>query len=246
MDWALVIQKNREALIGIVAALFAQAGLVPPRGRVSHGFGPLLLDRPVRRAILRLLRPAEAALRRLVFIIAAQGVKAPAPRQTGAMPDFAQFAKASQSPVPRFTLVDPRKRFDTGPRRLIARTCPRISVPGLVDARFDSLPDAAPDTRIDAAALVRRINALHHALAHLPAQARRLARYQLQSQQNGARIKLPPLRPGHPPGHRARRRHAVDDVLYECQRMAVDLMGGSSDVSRCWRAAMARGPTGPF
>jgi hypothetical protein len=60
MDWAAQIDRNRLALISIVATLFAMVGL----GRVVTG---------LRLEILRTLRPAESAVRRLI-VMAARGV----------------------------------------------------------------------------------------------------------------------------------------------------------------------------
>ena len=59
MDWAKAIAINQAALIRIVAALIAMAGLGGEGGRPR-------LERPIYRAVLRVLRPAEAAVRRLI------------------------------------------------------------------------------------------------------------------------------------------------------------------------------------
>jgi len=59
MDWALAIERNRQPLLRIVAALFAMIGLTET-GAVER------LSRPVYRAVLGVLRPAEAAVRRLI------------------------------------------------------------------------------------------------------------------------------------------------------------------------------------
>ena len=66
MDWALAIERNSEALKGIVAALFAMLGLVG-EATVSR------IPQPLHRAVLRVLRPAESAMRRLI-VIAARGL----------------------------------------------------------------------------------------------------------------------------------------------------------------------------
>ena len=65
-DWALAIKRNSEALKGIIAALFAMLGL---EGEAVVGRIP----QPLHRAVLRVLRPAESAMRRLI-IIAARGL----------------------------------------------------------------------------------------------------------------------------------------------------------------------------
>ncbi len=66
MDWALAIDCNRAALQRIVAALFAMAGLAG----LAEGGNTATLPNPIYRAILRILRPAESATRRLVVILA--------------------------------------------------------------------------------------------------------------------------------------------------------------------------------
>ena len=69
------IERNRVALARIVASLVAMAGLaLDPEAR-----GPgRTLPRHLWRAVLRLLRPAEAAARRLI-IAAARGLVVPVP-----------------------------------------------------------------------------------------------------------------------------------------------------------------------
>jgi hypothetical protein len=64
MDWNAAIERNREALKRVLAMLVAMAELA--------GVRPTL-PRHLHRAVLRLLRPAEAAARRLV-IVAARGM----------------------------------------------------------------------------------------------------------------------------------------------------------------------------
>ena len=64
MDWDAAIEKHREALKRVLAGLLVMAGFV--------GGSPATLPRHLHRAVLNLLRPAEAAVRRLV-IVAARG-----------------------------------------------------------------------------------------------------------------------------------------------------------------------------
>ena len=79
MDWDRAIERNRDALSAILAGLFAMLGLT---GTATVGRIP----RQVHRAVLRVLRPAEAAARRLI-VIAARGMvaklKAPRPMPKG-------------------------------------------------------------------------------------------------------------------------------------------------------------------
>ena len=65
MDGQLAIEHNFEALKRILASLVAMAGLA--KGAVA---GTAILPRHLRLAILRLLRPAEAAARRLIIALA--------------------------------------------------------------------------------------------------------------------------------------------------------------------------------
>ncbi len=84
---------------------------------------------------------------------------------------------------------------------------------------------------VNAAALHRRLRALRLALADLAKQARRLARYNGRRDaalKAGRPARLSPLRPGLPPGWRARPRHAIDPVLRECHRLALDLANDTS------------------
>jgi hypothetical protein len=103
MDWSVAIEKNREALKRVLAMLVAMAGLgglssplagedgsawrgkAEPLAEPGEGYfsgSRATLPRHLHRAVLRLLRPAESAARRLV-IAAARGmvVELPPPRK---------------------------------------------------------------------------------------------------------------------------------------------------------------------
>ena len=108
MDWEGVIEKNREALKRIVAALVAMAGLsaavasprvgedgsarrgdAEPSAEPGEGSSPRTLPRRLHRAVVRLLLPAEAAARRLIVIAARNFVvELPKPRPRKARPDL--------------------------------------------------------------------------------------------------------------------------------------------------------------
>ena len=84
MDGSVAIEQNRAALKRIVASLVAMAGLGTgphAEGRPEGTHCPIL-PRHLWLAILRLLRPAEAAARRLI-IAAARGITVtlPPPRK---------------------------------------------------------------------------------------------------------------------------------------------------------------------
>jgi hypothetical protein len=68
--------------------------------------------------------------------------------------------------------------------------------------------------------LTRRLQALKLALDDLPRQARRLARWQVRRETAKTPKFRTPLRPGHPPGHRKKPVHDVDDILTECHGLA--------------------------
>src|SRR5262245_29546170 len=77
MDWTLAIEKNLEALKRILAMLVAMVEFSGTRTDT--------LPRHLHRFVLRLLRPAEAAARRLI-IIAARGLVVELPPQRVAKP----------------------------------------------------------------------------------------------------------------------------------------------------------------
>ena len=218
-DWARAIERNSEALNGIVAELFAMLGLAGEATR-------LRIPQPLHRAVLRVLRPAESAMRRLI-IIAARGlvVKLPAarPKPGGAI------GKGGPS-RPSFQLFDTRKYFpELRPRRRRPmRNPPRIHVYPYDTLRPARPPAAAPapppDGLVNAARLTRRLQALKLALEDLPRQARRLARWRVRREAMPSPKFRSPLRPGQPPGHRRKPVHEVDEVLAECHWLAWDAM----------------------
>ncbi len=206
MDWALAIDRNREALTRIVAALFAMAGLTPQGGTAAT------LPNPIYRAILRVLRPAESATRRLVIILArgltvnlpplrtktAKSAPASAfvrngvgtgiwiPPGAGIRPGtpIAAAATAANTTAPQsgpaFPLIDPLKPFGSAGWHGHAKNgVPRICVPGYSEP-FPLPPQRIPslDDTVSAGRLCRRMYALKRALDDLPGQAKRLARWQ--------------------------------------------------------------------
>jgi hypothetical protein len=76
-NWPAAIEKNRAALLRVVAALFFYAGL-------DEG-GADTVPRRVWRRIVRLLRPAEAAVRRLI-VIAARNIEIEPPKPRAEKP----------------------------------------------------------------------------------------------------------------------------------------------------------------
>ncbi len=215
MDWDRAIERNREALLRIVSALFGMIAAA----RMSGPAG-LMLPRRVWAAVLFVLRPAEAAVRRLV-VIAARGMTAKyAPPR--AMP-AGGFAQVDVPRAPVFRLIDPLKDLSS--------SLDGDGVPGFYivngDAGFFDQPDGHLDVPLDGARLHVRLRALRLALLDLSKQARRLARWQAR-RDAAIKARRPmrvwPLRPGLPPDWRARGKHEIDPVLRECHRLARDLL----------------------
>ena len=225
MDWARAIERNSEALKGIVEALFAMLGLVADAASVAR------IPQPLHRAVLRVLRPAESAVRRLVVIAARGLVVKLAPSRP--MPKGPIIGKGGNL-CPSFRLFDQRKNFAElhQHRQKIARNPPRIHFFGS-DPRVttmwqarppDAVPPPPPDGLVNAARLSRRLQALKLALDDLPHQARRLARWKLRRENAKSPKFTSPLRPGRPPGYRRKPVHEVDEVLIECHGLAYDAL----------------------
>ncbi len=184
MDWNAAIEKNREALKRVLAMLVAMAGL--------DGGRPATLPRHLHRAVLSLLRPAEAAARRLI-IVAARGIvialpptgpRKPRPTSTilrngiGTGIVMPRGFRPSGTPAARtlaLPLFDRLPRWNTR-KRPAASGFPRISIPGLTQP-FPVPRAPSPDDPIDAARLTLRLGALGRALDDLPREARRFARW---------------------------------------------------------------------
>jgi hypothetical protein len=222
VDWNRAIARNTAALEAIVAALLVLLGLAP-------GAVPARIARALHTKALRVLRPAESALRRLI-VIAARGLAVkPSPKRQkpqGPIPPAQAEGRAS------FRLFDPRKRFtqrasaSLGPKRE-----PRIHVFGLsspivlvLHAPSQQPPPPEPDGEINAIPLRRRLAAFAAALADIPKQAKRLARWKAKRRQLGAHRFTEPMRPGRPPGYRRFALHEVDHVLAECHGLSLDAL----------------------
>ena len=223
MDGTAAINNNLEALKRILAGLVAMAGSAftsrveksPGEGEEDSRWpdghrpprkGEVTLPRHLRLAILRLLRPAESAARRLI-IASARGmtVALPQPRKRETKPttvepllrrfgiavvmspaDIASAAAARRTAAlraarprkPCLPLFDPPRRFLRLPKTRIvpAHAAPRILLPGLVQP-YSLPPLPSPDDAIDATRLALRLAALAAALDDLPGQARRFARW---------------------------------------------------------------------
>lgn len=218
MDWSRAIERNSEALAGVVAGLAVLFELAGGATRISKS---------LRRSILRVLRPAEAAVLRLI-VIAARGIRVlPGAPRAAPMPAIAKGPRRRLA----FRLFDPRKRFSFGPSRG-PRLGPRIHVfasdPRVTAwwpvAQPAASPPSADDGLADGRRLVLRFEALERALADLPGQARRLARLMARREAAPGLLPRSPLRPGPAPGARKVKVLDVDFVLAECHGLARDAL----------------------
>ena len=224
MDWALAIERNRQPLLRIVAVLFGMIGL-------GNGGVVTRVSRPVYRAVLMVLRPAEAAVRRLI-VVAARGMvvtpQAPRPTVAGRM-----MSSCKRQGSVAFQLFDPRRVLpgDHRPYHAGVRGNPRIR---FIDVGFDpriplfrpasrAEPDQAEqsdDHTINALALCRRLAAIRAALEDLPRQAQRYARWRARPRETRRPQRHDALRIGPPPGIRQRKTREVDEILSECHWLA--------------------------
>jgi hypothetical protein len=181
--------------------------------------------------VLRVLRPAESAVRRLI-VVAAQGLVVK-PAKLRPAPQCLKIAGRTGSRI-SFRLFDPRKRFDwlsgrkplkrprLGPRiRFIdVRFDPRVPLFRQASAAVPVPPVPEPDDTVSARALCRRLMAIKQALDDLPRQARRYARWRAKPFEIRRPRLVSPLRPGKPPGYRKVPAHEVEEILSECRGLA--------------------------
>ena len=201
MDWVRAVDINRLALLRVVAEIYALLGVV----RVL--------------TIVRMLRPAEAALRRLI-VIAAQGLVVK-PRMARPMLKGLVIARKSAGRK-SFQLFDPRKNFNfiTPKNPLIVMVKTHAQNPfNPFDQMYWSTPKVARNTD----SISRRLAALQHALETIPAQATRLIRWQAKRHAMEKPKFVSPLRPGRPPGYRAKPELEIDYILKECHALAWDI-----------------------
>jgi hypothetical protein len=217
MDWPQAIARHRDALLPIVATMFAMLGSVTAEERIS---------RTLRNAILRILRPAEAAVRRLIFI-AARDIEVK-PSLSKPLAKDKKIPKSKDQTKKRrfnFQLSDNRGVIEPQPRRKFAKTGPRIS-------NFDEWkpgptapPKRAPepkDGKTSAARLIDRLLAIKDALENIPKQAKRLARWKARRRRQSEHriVHVIPLKAGRPPYLPDKPKHEVEEILRECHWLA--------------------------
>jgi hypothetical protein len=237
MNWTAAIDRNREALITIIAMLAAMAGFVP-------GAAAVRIERSLRLDVLRMLRPAEAAVRRLIFVAA---------RTLALKPSVARPFPAGGIPLPKagkvrarrplFGLTDRLVPMTNARNRDHAKQGPRIrgvapfdpTIAGYLADRATSMAHEISlvdqgSNHGNASPLLRRIEAITAALDDIPAQAKRLqrwmARQSLRAQTQP--VHTVPLKPGPPPGLRHEALHDIDRILLDCHVLAHEVRLNSS------------------
>ncbi|MEM0899400.1 MAG: hypothetical protein AAGI92_05560 [Pseudomonadota bacterium] len=217
-DWAFAVKRQRDAFRVVVAMLASMVGLVdgdlPPRDEIFP------LPRRVHTQLLQLLRPAESALRRLIFVYALGALERMRPgsgvvKEAAPLPDFSKFNAAREGgSASKFPLIDPRKDFSYLWRDEEAGV-----------ASPSNAPTHEIEKPISPVLVMRRVAALAHAYETMPKQAKRMAHW-LRAM-NGPRSddvtlppKLHPIRPGAAPGYTEKPANEADDLLCECEHIA--------------------------
>ena len=231
MDGFLAIEHNVEALRRVLAALLAMAGFggqftfFPQTGALPQNLAQAeesrlspaaTLPRHLYRAILRILRPAESAARRLIIALA-RGLLVQPSRPGGKK----SSRHAAQAPKTlSLSIVDPLPKNPFREER-VAGLLPRICVPGVTERRPVPLRlPCRPGDAIDAARLGLRLAALGRALADLPGHAKRFARWRGR-RRCGRFHRIWPLRMGRPPGTCRRSNDEVQDILAHSNALAL-------------------------
>ena len=177
MNWELAIEKNHGALKRILAMLVAMVGMTGRRADKSAGDSfclpqeerhfsparrkkvncppaarPTTLPRHLHRFVLRLLRPAEAATRRLI-IIAAQGLTVTLPKFSSASRGRRSRCSIARTATAPASSSGPA-RCRNGREALMPKRSPSLSLPLLdplkrfgVRRRY-AKPSAMPQIRV--------------------------------------------------------------------------------------------------
>ena len=223
MDYTPYITHNRAVLLRLIAVVFASIGLG------EDGVRPAVLTRAMRSTVLHTLRPAESALRRMIFVMATElernGYVPPKWMKSAPLVKPIVAGGEGRVRVPAFRLTDPRKWFwwigtKSRPR---AKHMPRITIIGYDDDDDRPAPPPPPsvpteDDLLDADGLCNRLLALKTALDDLPRQAKRMVR--LKARDPRQFVFKHPMRPGLPPGWRWKGEEEIDEVLKVCHQIA--------------------------
>ena len=222
-NWAGAIDRNREQLLDIVTQLFILAG-------IRTGWVVEMLPFSLKLRILAILRPAEFATRRLIATAACKlvTVAESAPEKPEGQPPHSATPGPDQNTHPETpaTSADDREKAATFP---LFDPFKPFCHPWREDDDSDEEPKwspqfyTPPNQPVDARSLCRRIKALEQALQHLEKHAARLARWRARRDNEKVRPRrFSPMRPGYPPGWRKKPKTHIEEVLRECNFLALD------------------------
>jgi len=185
--------------------------------------------RSVHRAVMRLLRPAEAAARRLILVLAYRiTVTLPPARAAAPKPDNSQPDTTRPDGVrPPVDLLPDEWRPDRWQPFVLPEPFPRLPNSDAPPRAFAGIVPARSD-EIDGSRLAHRIDALFHALDDIQAAAQRLARWQAlrkRARERGVFCAIQPLRPGPPldlrgPAARRLKSHELFSILESAHQRA--------------------------
>ena len=232
MDRNAAIEHHRVPLLGAIAELFAKIGL-------TEGGSVERVPKALHAYVLRRLRTAESAVRRLIVAAARDIVveykpRPPAPpKKPKTSTKDKTTAVVEGSPKrkrrPSFNLFDTLKRFGRRFKRKGRRPEPHVySLESFLQRRpAVAAPDPVEQDTVDdgmvsAANLVRRLIAVMDAVQDIPGHAMRFARWEARPKEDRRPERWSPLRAGRPPGYRQRPIHAVDAILKECHWLAIE------------------------
>lgn len=231
-DWAKAVERNRDILIRVVAQMFVMARIVPGELPAS-GLLMTTLPSAVYRAVLLILRPAEAALRRLIIMAAHDMTFTPRPSDGRVQRSgFAGAIPQGSSRPPFFDMFDPMKRFGfCGFTDADEAEIGEDKDEGRVSAKR---PDPLNFVPVNALLLWKRLQGLHHASHNLDRHVRRYVRWNGRNRhvlRNNLPIKgrqrLSLIRPGFAPGRCKNGKREVDELLSETHGLAMDILSPS-------------------
>ncbi len=189
MDWKLAVERWRLPLLSEVLKLCAEIGLTEG-GTVER------IAKPLHRHVLRILRTAELAARRLIVAAARDIVVEYKPRSPAGRkkpkPSSSDKTKADVEGMPKrkrgllFNLFDPLKRIGRRFKKKRRGPEPHIhSIESFLEQKQAEIAAAqakqqqvVDDGMVSAANLVRRLVAVVDALNDIPRHALRLARWE--------------------------------------------------------------------
>jgi hypothetical protein len=254
MNWDFAIERYRGPLLSRILTLCAEIGL-------TEGAVVERISKPLYRKVLGVLRAAESAVRRLIYVAARDIVVEPKPKRpvraerknSGEIKDKGKADGEDKPKVKRkrrwlFRLFDPPKRenraYGRPPRKKQAE--PRIHffgydprIPEFLRGQSQPAPPApvieeratVDDGTVSAANLCRRLFAIVDALQDIPLQAMRLALWRARPPEERRPPRESPIRFGRPPGFRQRPKHEVDEILKECHWLARNVQPRLDDTS---------------